>query len=359
VGLVTSLGRAILGAGSQQRKTIEENTKALENLRRDFQKFQGLVGSFTGAEIARAKTLAAAKAGHPEGLTITQFTPSDLALLEATARALGITLDGTKASFEALWQALNAFDMTKFQESFAGALSALELKFRVFDIKDPVQKLEEMLKLFLKFTDIPGLLGDQVGPELAQQIGGPLDQVLRSLDLSRKEDREKLDQIIKTLTDLFLQGKLDLSALNMTIPEFQDWLATASDLLRQAQGTSGGVTESFVRQAQITEAQGSQFLALLSTSVALQQLALQTADLQLAELRAIHAAVGSPAIPAPGLPVTAPAPPPPTIEVGPVTVNISTVERVEPVQVTDQLVEAIDRALQDRARTSAWFRGLS
>jgi hypothetical protein len=162
---------------------------------------------------------------------------SSLADLEDVARIRGITLDpsSTERFIDSLRQldaALKETELTRFAETFAGRMQALNAQWQIFNTQDPLQRLAQQLRVAAGAgitrqggLILPGLTG-LGSPALAGAASG--------LDLSTAAGRSEL---LGNLQDLFLQlqsGTLDASALGgLTAQEFLDQLTSLTGLLFQ------------------------------------------------------------------------------------------------------------------------------
>src|SRR6185312_14646617 len=106
-GLVTSLfHHAPSAAELQQQKDTQDNTKALDNLRAAIQTGRG--ASVTGGLTQGVAGLALTGVTNNLGGAFLGNTEQNIVAMQEAAKALGITLDGSKASLEALKGALEA-----------------------------------------------------------------------------------------------------------------------------------------------------------------------------------------------------------------------------------------------------------
>lgn len=288
------------------------------------------------------------------------LTVSDL---ERLADSLGISLDalikalkGGEVSAEelrdelhALQQAMNEVALTRLFETFRGQMEMLRLELELFDIDDPVEKLERMRSLFLEFVDLPA----------------ELEKELAAIDLSTEEGRQRFQALLQEIFRQLQAGEIEAAELGeLSLDEFlrqlQELESTAEEASRAGED---GTTESFQIFRGVTEVTANRLEGtLISLSI--------TAEKQLAELVAIRQAVAGDSG---GPPSTnhVPAPPPPSaveggttvhrsgdlsVSVGPIHVEggVEEPERVAR-QISDATVRELDRRLgrlqQDRRRS--------
>jgi hypothetical protein len=123
-----------------------------------------------------------------EGVTGLPF-----AEIDALAKSLGITLNGTKQSYLDFIAALKSLDFAAFTDTFAGQLQALRLDFEIFDIDEPREQLEKFLDLL---TD----------PEKgAPAIFGPL----KDFDLGTAEGVAGFTSKLREIWTSFKNGDFD------------------------------------------------------------------------------------------------------------------------------------------------------
>lgn len=221
VGALTAavaLGKQLLGQSDAEKRrsvTDEANRRAIEGLTRALGDLAGLtVGGGTFARVRSA--VGSAVAGFNSfgaGVSVgdaTRFrnadaffraagvSPSDL---EAVAKALGVTLDGTAGSFRRLDEALKAADMQAFVNSWAGALEQLDLLLSVDKVTDPTQRLVEF------------------GKRASAANSAVLTAILNGRDLSTTSGRAEARAGARQLLDDFIAGRVDLGALGDLSPQ--------------------------------------------------------------------------------------------------------------------------------------------
>lgn len=200
-------------AAEQRRKEHQENLQALRGIQKNTGDLLGI--STSGRDIAgitsgieallgrsggaggfrKFSELGINEAGLLEGITGKSFKE-----IEALAKSLGITLNGTKQSYLDFLTALKSLDLEAFSEGFAGKIRQLEIEAKL----DPAA-----------FEGIEGLikrLKILAGPDGAPAIA----KALEGLDLSTSEGRAKaITELTDTLRNI---GKLkpeDLGGLSL------------------------------------------------------------------------------------------------------------------------------------------------
>ncbi len=192
LGGVAGLVGGLFGGESEETKRIRRaNTRAVEQLSKDFRKASQFLGATAGAEIGRLQQIAdeilTVRQGMNSFSTVLQgmgqimgIARENMDELVEAGKQLGITFeDETKPSFEEIVRVAEALQQVKFErflESFTGSLELLNREFELFDIEDPIEKIQRILDLFLEFT------------ELDAKFAGA-DRFLRVLDLTSEEGR--------------------------------------------------------------------------------------------------------------------------------------------------------------------------
>lgn len=283
LGGVAGFVGGLFGGESEETKRIRRaNTRAIEQLSKDFRKASQFLGATTGAEIGRLQALGdeilrirgtmdswgSTIRGMAQIMGLAQENMDEL--IEA-GKQLGITFeDETKPSFEEIIrvaQALEQVQFERFLESFTGSMELLMREFELFDIDDPIEKIRRILDLFLEFTD------------LDEKFPGA-DRFLRGIDLTSEEGRRELEKTLQELFQQFRAGTIDPSVIGELTPqEFLEQLTALEALLdeanKAAEATSTGGTTQFAVRRTITEVTGSRIAALLTTGVFFQE---QTAE---------------------------------------------------------------------------------
>ncbi len=179
--------------------------------------------------------------------------------LHDAAQKLGITWDDghLAESFTALARALRELDLKKALGTFQGQMGLLQHEFSIFNVTDPVQKLEKFRQLLLSFTSLPG--------GLQQQLSG--------LDLTTAAGQTQLQQILEQLFSAFASGRISIAQLQgaqggLSASDFQDLLDQMAQLLQHAQGASGNVGGLQVFSG-ISELQANRLLSGDDTKIAL------------------------------------------------------------------------------------------
>lgn len=234
-------------AARAQREATEQNTAAIRDLEASLGNFglnisgtgftaaQGGIAALFGGNVGRFLGLPnSLDTGGVDAFLRGQGT--SLADLRDLAEQLGLTLNtgsftGFVSSLQELDAAIKATELTRFADTFAGKLQALNAQWQIFDTQDPLQQLTEQLKVAAGYgitrqggLVIPGLTGTG-SPALAAAAAG--------LDLGTVAGRTEL---LGNLQDLFLQlksgtlGAGDLGGL--TGQEFLDQLTSLTGILR-------------------------------------------------------------------------------------------------------------------------------
>jgi hypothetical protein len=230
----------------------------------------------------------------------------NLADLQKVAKeTLGFELDTSNierftAGLKALQTALQETDRVRFLDSFTGQLEALNARFQLLNITDPVEKLKELLAIL---TDVPRRV-KITNPDGSTQFvdvghGSPaIANALAGLDLGNAGDRakaqDKLDELLKELTN----GQIDAAGRGGLDPEqFKQELLDLGSLLRDANTQVGGQSQSFAIDRTITEITGSRIAAILDTALIYQSALPEIRDLLSAALKV--GLVTPPPVPAP------------------------------------------------------------
>ena len=290
------LGGLFGGGGAAQeaaQRAQEENTDALRKLGRDLGALGEILFNITGTIIREAEQ--ALDAIFDRGLefidTLTIgaiVSEEELNALQRFGESVGITVDAIgeadggfkvlRADLEALKAAMDKIDLEALTSTFGGATSIAEQRRELQDADDDaLRAAQEMLDIFLEFTDLPP----------------GLDALLKSFDLSTPAGRAALNQFINQLFEGIVSGQLDPSILgDLTTAEFLAGLVDIEkildDLEKDAEETAGG-TSNFVRDSRITVAQGSVVIAILDSIRLLNRL-------QLDELQILTGSAGAGAL---------------------------------------------------------------
>lgn len=291
-GLAGLLGGLLDDGGAERRRVLEENTAALARLTDHIGDLAGsnVMGStitagkavanryagtmpeipainpFNGAQrtqaaLAQAQWLANVKAAFAaQGLSGTK--------LAELAQALGITLDGTAASYQKLLQAIKAADLAAFTDTFAGSLARLGAELNVYNVTDPTEKLRRTVKVL---TDTKTGI-----PALATAFAG--------LDLGNASDRAVAIARLQNLFEALAAGSLETGGANIS-----EALQAIQDLLAQLRGLNGTTTEGggqsgFSVSRSITESSAEDLIGLARSQVML-------LDALLAHVAAIRTAI--------------------------------------------------------------------
>jgi hypothetical protein len=249
---------------------------------------------------------------------------TNLTKLEELAKTFGITLDETNAatftdSLKQLQTALQDADRIRFLDSFTGQMDALNARFQLLNITDPVEKLKEILGVL---TDLPHQVKITLpggGTELRNVGNGSpaIAQALAGLDLGSAGDRAKAQDKLAQLLQELTSGQIDAAGLGgLTAEQFKQEILDLGGLLRDANAQVGGQSQSFAVDRTITEITGSRIASLLDTSLLYQSALPEIRDL-------LAAAFAGGLILAPSLPASLTAAAGPSIIVQSLQVNIT------------------------------------
>lgn len=192
-------------------------------------------------------------------------TKEEFEVLQEAADALGIAIKGFKVGdvvlltndFEDLLAAMNALDVTRLVEDFAGASDVAKQRREIFDEETPEKELEDLFSLFKQFTELPD----------------EFQKRLDDIDLSTASGRAALDQLVKDLFEALVSGELDVAsgALGgLTVNEFIEALGGIERILDdlgisdETSEDEEGETRQFQVSRQITEITGSRIAGFLS-----------------------------------------------------------------------------------------------
>jgi hypothetical protein len=143
-------------------------------------------------------------------------------------------------------QAMKQAEITRFAQTFSDQFDALQAEFELFDIKDPIAQLKELIKLF----DNPN-------------FGSPaLRHALAGLDITTPEGRQKAQEAIEKLFQQLQAGTLTPAELGGLTP--QQFLEQLKQIHQLLGGTDAG-TGGYNVDRTITEATGSHIAGLLTT----------------------------------------------------------------------------------------------
>ena len=363
-GLISAAVGVVGGKDPEAKRARENaleasraNTLAMEQLRLSFEKSLAVLNEFTGAEIERAGDLLTRHIGvlgmlgnvsetNPPDFDFELLSEEELEFLQRVADAFKVTLDGSIESFERLQEAINQLDLKRLTEDFTGAMTLLQRRFAIFDVDDPIDRLQAMFDLLEQFGDL------EDGPDVPR--GGPFDL---GLPITGSEaGRAALDEFIRNLFEQIEAGTFDVARLGgLTLSEFLDLLGSMESLLDdiaedEAAGIDAdeGLTENFVRSTRITEVQGNELLNIGRTGLEIDRLQLQ------AQLRMVDILGGMAGIAAPPMVASAVASSRAPINVGGVSVqaNFAVTEAVDVGQLVDRvgsdLATIIDQRLSER-----------
>jgi hypothetical protein len=184
-------------------------------------------------------------------------------------------------------------------DSFTGQLDALNARFQLLNITDPVEKLKEIMAVL---TDVPRQV-KVTNPDGSTKLvdvghGSPaIANALAGLDLANAGDRKKAQDKLDELLQELVNGQIDAAGLGgLTAEQFKQELLDVGGLLRDANAQVGS-SSSFSVDRTITEITGSRIAAILDTSLVYQSTLPEIRDL-------LAAAFGGALITPPVLPVS-------------------------------------------------------
>lgn len=156
--------------------------------------------------------------------------------IEALAKSLGITLNGTKQSYLDFALALKTLDFKAFNDSFEGQLEELNTEFELFP--------ERFKTNADRFTAIVNLLNDAT-------VGAPeLFKGLQGIDVSSIDGSARALAKIQELFERLKRGELTAAELNgLSLSEFLEQLKSLKAQLEQSGLTSAADTFSQALEA--------------------------------------------------------------------------------------------------------------
>jgi len=268
---------------------------------------------------------------------------------------MGFDIRNSVEDWRAFWEALKELELGRYFETFAGQISMIQRELDMFDVTDPIKKLEMFREALLKYS--------KLSVEEKAKVAG--------FDLSTKEGRAAMDKWIRdTWTDI-KSGKFELASLgNMSLTEFLDFLSSFETWLDDFDKTveDAGETKAFQVSRSITEVTGNRIAGILTTvsywsertATAVERLAMSLgvpsiAPPSAAEMSAfMRSGVSAPALAsAGGGPVTV------SVSVGDIVVNGSVDPNATAQAVSVSFVDKVDRALGERLREVRRARGLA
>jgi hypothetical protein len=171
----------------------------------------------------------------------------------------GRALRTTGEEFVLLTEELNKFglalqllDLEKALSGFTGQLDLLQRRFQLFDVDDPVKQLEELAKVFVKFSGLPA----------------DLKKEIEALDLSTAAGQARLKEILQFIFTQIESGAAGAIGLlgQLTLDEFLDAIAQLDSTLDAAiEDLPEGITKSFQVTRTITEVTGNRIVGTLIT----------------------------------------------------------------------------------------------
>lgn len=282
-----------LGGGAPDPHDVEsdrirkENNQLLRELNRTF----GEMGkAITGVQYALAKKLTdALLAAGPSayGLRHTvrgqasyafdrdrlkatlEAQGSSLDELKKLAEAYGVTLDMQNGvdeftrSLKKLDLAIKETELTKFAETFAGKLQAMNAALVVFNVTDPVDKLKRLI-------DVATGYGKDTEGNVIETGSQAFRDIFKGLDISLAKDRATAEKLLQDLYTKLDQGTIDATMLGgMTPQEFLDMLTELSRQLFELDEfkKTEGATQGYHVDQTITEVTGNRLGGLLESQL--------------------------------------------------------------------------------------------
>lgn len=174
----------------------------------------------------------------------------DINDLTAAMQGQEFSAEGLRDELEALQEATKALDMERAVQSFEGQMSLLQQRLELFDVEDPVERLEALRGLLLDFADLPANLADQ----------------LRGADLTTTEGRRQVEEIVQRLFQAIASGELAPGRLgDLTLEQFRGLLTDLEGTVDDLSEEEGDGAEGFTVSAGMTRVQGNRMVARLST----------------------------------------------------------------------------------------------
>lgn len=234
------------------QRVLEENTAQLTRLTAGIADLSGVLGSTSGGVFGDAldaveRIIAFRKDALPResDIDIARLLGIDMDVLEDAARALGIELDGTRASFDALFRALQTDFLDQWLSDFGRQVGLIQTRLDVFDIDDPIRQLDMMRDVFLEFATLGGGL-----------TGFTFEKMLAGLDLNTSEGRDEFQKLLIKMMNQLLAGNEDVLAQlgDITPDEFIDFVRRFEQLVDELDDAA--TTAADVLQGSINEIAG-------------------------------------------------------------------------------------------------------
>lgn len=220
LGGVADLIQGLTAGDPEAERRHQEALAALKSI----QKHTGDLVSrnITGNAFARARTAASAIADNDlpfRGGVFTRAARAELAALgisleevQSVAEAFGVTLDGSRESWQDLKRVLDNVDLQAITDTFAGLSVALDLGRRLTGTDNPLTELIETSKLLARFS-----------PEFAAVFDG--------LDLNEATDRAIALQRVIGIWNRIMAGD-DIDFGDLTVQEFLAGLGDIGELIQ-------------------------------------------------------------------------------------------------------------------------------
>ena len=301
------LGGDISPEQQARERTLEENTKRLNELRQSVDRLKGQF-DITGADFSQAQedlesleeTL-----GFIGDIRITldpeqlRALGIDLANLDRVAGELGITIRDEAGNIipQALLDLQRALDAVQesligFPETIEGVFARLQAEFEIFDVEDPIEKFRRLQEALLDIqtldaSEVAAIFADESLSTIEKLMAivaalkaagaqvSPFIQELLAIDVGTPEGRKAADQLIRDLFQQLATGEitpeeLGAATFDEAIQILLEMERLLDDIAEEEEGATGeleGQTQDIRRTVQITELQASQLLAFQSTLV--------------------------------------------------------------------------------------------
>lgn len=203
--------------------------------------------------------------------------------LEDLAASVDVTLDTSSTqrfveSLRELQHALAETELTRFAQTIAGQLDALDAEFRFFNIDDPIEQLQRLVEILGKVGETiqqVDINGNPIGPPIPGEATAPIiADALKGLDLSLAKDRDEFKRRLGEILKQLEAGTLDAAQLgDLTAQELLDAILRLGGLIDQANqdAAAGGSSTNFVQENRITETTGTRMAGILESGLVYQQ----------------------------------------------------------------------------------------
>jgi len=246
-------------------EALKANNEALERLNTHIDKLADVLVGAKGAGIFSAASKAIEAFGGTEftgGVGWMQGRPKEV--LEDTlkslgftledftelAESMGLTMDFSTESLAAFKEALDKINSSLMFETFAGQMSMIQAELDMFDVTDPIKKLEMFRDALVKYANLP--LSDLIK--------------LRGFNLETEEGRAAMSKWVEETWAAIKAGTFDLSKLGpgVSLTDFMGWLSDFETMLDE-KGGEEGTTQAFQISRSITEVTGNRIAGILTT----------------------------------------------------------------------------------------------